>query len=217
MALEDVLGVCSQNCRTLRTQQEGGIWPYVGHLGATGRSDGVGALNGNSGHLGRDAWYTRVPVEVLKQLASRCIRGGMLFPIIYIEQNPKAETDLCIPVTWVPQKHIDAIVQAEMESGTWEVPRKGAVSWALDQRLSFWLLTSAHCQTHHGQAKAEPQVRPSQGKWPRNLTLEPPCGRPFLGSLGFASPNFHLLEGTSWLPQKVDFYSNPAATGLGEW
>ena len=44
-------------------------------------------------------------------------------------------------------------------------------------------------------------------------------GEPFLGSLGFTSPNFHLLEGEKLAASESGFFCSnqkPLATGLGK-
>lgn len=54
-------------------------------------------MNRDSGHLGRDAVVCKgASGGAEKQLASGCIGGMLHFPVIYIEQNPKAETELCV-------------------------------------------------------------------------------------------------------------------------
>lgn len=87
----------------LRTQQEGGkrrggSWPCRSPGGHREVLMGVGGpLNRDGGHLGRDAVVCKgASGGAEKQLASGCIWGILHFHVIYIKQNPKAETETCV-------------------------------------------------------------------------------------------------------------------------
>ena len=157
-----------------------------------------GPLSRDSGHLARDAVVCNgASGGAKKRLASGCIWGILHFHVIYIKQSPKAEAETCV------SSDIGAIEAHEPVDATCSGKWGHGQSWGREGVFAelFGPVAALQCCHPHtaGHTTAKLSRTPSQALTGKSglgaFPWSPLVGELFLGSLGFTSPNFHLLEG----------------------
>lgn len=120
------------------------------------------------------------------------------------------------PVTWVPQKHMSLCGKLKWKVGHPGGPEEGraplgSVDRGFPSLLTSYTLPDTPCgQTKQNcksglTGKSGPELDPGAPLW----------GSLFLGSLGFTSPNFHLLEGDKLAASESGFFA--ATTCYWAW